>query len=290
MAFSKHKYSGVRVGKWKRYKQTITGKSRVRTRMSGAAKETLAHSLTYKIRKTVNAMAETKEVMLNLLTNGQLTHNTIHNIYNNAFYTKLGVAGEQLTSSAAGSRVGKKAYIKGISVSLHIENQQYHPDCKFCLMLIRNKVSKDTPITTPAQIFEGLSSTLFLDWVDTGKVNILFRKYICVKAPNVGTTLTAGAAGVFDHGEVEGVLPDLYEGINMVSTNPRYLSKFYVPINKDVMYNDYDGTVGTVETIPASYLYQWVIYGYDNSTTPSGSTTWPLAHMTMTTKLKFKDI
>lgn len=287
MAFAKRKYSGRPVGRWKKYKQTVTGKSRIRSRMGGSVRYSRTRALNYKIRKAVNNMAETKEVMLTLATNVLIPHNQVVNLYNNAFYSKLGSAGEQFQIAGSGSRVGKKAYIKGISVALHIENQQYRPEVKYCLMLIRNKAAKDVPLTTKSQIFEDINTTIPLDYIDTGKVDVMFCKYFNVKQSNVGTTLTAGPAGVFDHGEVEGILPDLYEGINTVSTNPRWMGKFYVPINKDVMYNDFAG--GSSE-IPATYRYQWVIYGYDNRTSTTGSTTWPIGHVNMTTKLKFKDL
>lgn len=264
-------------------------KSRVYRPMS-SAKSYRKSRFKQAVMNVVNRSAETKCCMLTLLSNGQLTHNTVHNIYNNAFYTKVGVAGEMVTSTPQGTRIGKKAFIKGISVALHIENQQYRPEVKYQLMLIRNKISKDATISAKDDIYEGLNSTIFLDWVDSDKVDIMFTKNITVKQSNVGTTLTAGPAGVFDHGEVEGILPDLYEGINTVSTNPRYMGKFYVPINSTVVYKDYNGTTGTDETIPASYRYQWVIHGYDNRTTATGSTTWPIGHVNMTTKIFFTDV
>lgn len=241
------------------------------------------------VMNVVNRNAETKEVMLALQTNLMITHNSVHNIYPNAFYSKVGTAGEQLTSSASGSRVGKKSFIKGISVALHIENQQYRPHCKYQLMLVRNKVNKDATISAKSDMYEGLNSTIFLDWLDSDKVDVLFMKNFTVRAPNVGTTESAGPAGVFDHGEVEGILPDLYEGINTVSTNPRWMGKFYVPINKNVMYKDF--IAGTSDSeVPISYRYQWVIHGYDNRTTATGSTTWPIGHVNMTTKMKFTDV
>lgn len=241
------------------------------------------------VMRAVNRNAETKEVLMNVATNAVVLHNTILNLDHNAFYCNIGSSGEMIGSGSVGARTGKKLFCKGISVSLHIENQQYRPFVRYSLLLVRAKPNADNILDIKSKLFEGLNTTIPLDYIDTSKVDIIYQKNFNVKAPNVGTTESAGPAGVFDHGEVEGILPDLYEGINTVSTNPRFMGKFYVPINKTIMYRDYaDGA--NAQTIPSSYRYQWVIYAYDNRTTTTGDSTWPVGHVNMTTKMKFTDV
>lgn len=242
------------------------------------------------VMKVVNTSAETKEVMLQIANNVPVLHNSVLNINNNAFLCDIGVHGQNHNSGSTKiQRIGNKCFVKGIKVSLHIEAQQYRPDTQYMLYLIRNKFNPAGILDTKAEIFEGVSDTIPLDYIDTDKVDIIYSKKFKVKMANMGSTRLAGPAGVFDTSAV--VITDPlapYEGIDTIVTNPRWMGKFYVPINKTIMYGDSDDAV--LRQIPASYRYQWVLTGYDNFSTTTGTTTWPLAHVSMTTVMKFTDV
>lgn len=245
-----------------------------------------------KVMNVVNRKAEVKEVMLNVCTNTPVLHNDVLNLMDNAFYSNVGVIGEQIGIGSNGARTGKKLYAKGINVALHIENQQYRPEVKYTLYLVRNKRNIDLKLTAKGQIWEGVNTTIPLDYIDTSKVDIMFQKNITVRQSNVGTTNTAGGAGVFDTSKVvvgADPLPFVYEGIDSVVTNARYMGKFYIPINKTILYRDYfEGD--NAQTVPVASRFQWVLTGYDNRSTTTGDTTWPLGHVNMTTKFKFTDV
>lgn len=246
-----------------------------------------------KVMNVVNKSAETKEVMSNIATNLMITHNTVTNLNSNALTCQLGVFGETLTgvSGYSGCRIGNRIFVKGIQVAMHIENQQYRPNVMYQLYLIRNKHNRDLTISNKSQMFEGLNTTIPLDYIDTAQVDILFSKKFKVKQDGMGTTLEPGGAGVFDTSKVVvggDPLPFVYEGIDTVVTNGRWMGKFYVPINKSILYQDAEDT--NARQVPSTYRYQWVIYGYDNRSTTTGDTTWPIGHVNMTTKMKFTDV
>lgn len=238
------------------------------------------------IKRGVLAMAETKEVLLTICTNQVVNHNSVVNLYNNAFLSTVGSQGEQEQAGGSGCRIGTKIFIKGINVALHIEGQQYRPRTHWKLFLVRNRLV-ETDITTKDQIYEGTNTNIMLDWIDPKKVDIIYSKCFVVTMPNVGTSLPANTGagvlpdpvGVFDHESSSGA-------IWTVSTNPSWRGKFYVPINMNITYTD-------LTQVPARMRYQWVIQAYDNYGAPSSGsfwTTYPVGHVSMQTKMKFKDI
>lgn len=246
-----------------------------------------------KVMNVVNKSAETKEVMSNICTNLMITHNTVTNLNSNALTCQVGVFGETITGHGgySGCRIGNRIFVKGIQVAMHIENQQYRPNVMYMLYLIRNKANRDLTISNKSQMFEGLNTTIPLDYIDTAQVDILFSKKFKVKQDGMGTSLPAGAAGVFDTSEVIFPVVDPlapYEGIDTVVTNGRYMGKFYVPINKSIQYQDAEDV--NAREVPSTYRYQWVIWAYDNRSTPTGNVTWPIGHVNMTTKMKFTDV
>lgn len=239
------------------------------------------------VMSVVNRNAEVKTQMRQLCNNLPLTHNYVHNIDDNAFYTQLGARGEAMNLDG-GVRVGKTVYVKGIKVSLNLESQQYRPGVQYWLYLVRAKGNQDKVIDVPNEMYEGLSTTLPCDYIDTEKVDVLFCKKFKPYMPNVGSTLTASSNGGFNTAQTEGAPPDLYEGIYTQVTNPQIIKKFYVPLNRTIMYRDGDDV--NERSIPASFRYQWVMMTYDNFSTTTNDTTYPTGHITMTTKLNFTDV
>lgn len=217
--------------------------------------------------------------------NTTVWHNTVQMLDNNAFYSARGTESEMFESAQEGCRIGKVIYITRLRVALHIEAQQYRPLTHYWLYLVRNKINKDANIDTKSEMFEGRSSTIPLDWIDTGRVDILFSKKFTVRMPNSGTSLgmLQDATGVGKNGFA--YKTDAGEDYE-VFTNPQIITKFNVPINMKIMYAD-------ESVVPATMRYQWVLCAYDNFTTFTGvpgSGGWPVGHISMTTVMQFKDV
>lgn len=237
------------------------------------------------IRSVVNRMSETKETLLEVAKNALLAHNTVTNLSANALYTQVGMAGQDVNAiDTAGARIGQRIYAKGLKCALMIENQQYRPQVTYWLYLLRAKEGNPaTAINAADDIFEGRSTTIPMDYVDTQKVSILYCKKITVKMPNSGTTLAGDATvtGAF-YEESGGAM------YSMV-TNPQKIVKFYVPINRTIQYPDADSSADRTKPLNAN-LYQWVIVPYCNYAATTGSTVYPAGHVSLTTKFVYKDI
>lgn len=269
-------------------KKSYKRKSAYRPRRTIKKKSTNAN-FKRAVMSVINKNAETKTVLSSIVNNFQLEHNSVINLSTNAFQSDLGAAGEGIDVTTK-SRIGKDIYIKGIKVSMNLESSQYRPKVTYWLYLIRNKLLPDDTINTKDQMFEGVSTTIPCDYINTDLVDIMYCKKFTLKMPNMGTTLTAGAAGTFDTAQTEGVLPDLYEGIYSQVTNPQYVGKFYVPINKKITFRDNNGPYAAPTLPQPQQRYQWVIIPYDNFSTTTGSVTWPAGHVTMTTQMLFTDV
>lgn len=245
------------------------------------------------VKSVILRTMETKEVFRQLAVNTSVRHNVLLNIDDNAFYTLLGTRGEDMVNTtASGTRIGKEIFVKGIKVALMIESMQMRPQVTYWLYLIKNIKNPDTGITSKSDIFEGRSTTIPLDYLDTDKCHVLFCKKITLRMANAGTTKdmpTQGYALQDESGPGDG-MGSTYVGVDKSTiTNPKKIEKFYVPINKKFTYrDDADGQ----STLPVSYQrYQWVMVAYDNYSTDSSVGTTPDAgHVHMTTILKYKDI
>lgn len=243
---------------------------------------------TVALKRGLMGLAETKEVLINVATNVVVNRNSITNLNNNAFDSSQGVGSEQMGTGGTGSRIGQRIFVKGFHVALHIEAQQYRPKTHWKLFLVRDKAVMDNTISTSGQMYEGHNTNIMLDWLDTSKCDILWSKNFTLRMPNVGTSLTANTGagvppdppGTFDHESSTG-------SIWTVGTNPSFRGKFYVPVNMNINYRD------SGSNIPSVMRYQWVMQAYDNYAMPSSGALWtayPVGHVSMTTKMKFKDI
>lgn len=276
MAYKRKRKSTKTSKGWKKFKRNIP---RPTKRRRVFAKRVMA---------VVNRRAETKKQMLNITSNYTIDHNVLHNLLSNVFITKVGTAGDNIGVGAGGNcRIGNKIFVKGIKVSINLEAQQYRPYTTYVLYLVRNKTDPSQHIDNKDEMFEGVSTTIPCDYVDPTKVHVLFQKRFTLKAPNTGTTvaMSTSADGVLFNGGAYKISGDEdYE----VFTNPRYCGKFYVPINKQIKYLDYnDDAAGLTES---AYRYQWVITGYNNFSTKTGDNNYPLAHITMTQQVLFTDV
>lgn len=232
------------------------------------------------VMSVVNRKAEVKEAYRQIAVNVALDHNQINNLDSNVFYMTQGANGEHLSSS--GIRIGQKIFVKGIKVSLMIESMQMRPQVTYWLYLIRRKDTADNAITTKADMFEGLSTTIPMDYIDQDRVHVLFCKKLVLKMPNNGTLKDMQAP----QGWANEAEPD---GISKATiTNPQRIVKFYVALNKTINFLDIQDVTGRPI---AAHHYQWVMTSYDNYTTNAGGVgATPTGHVHMTQKIRFTDV
>lgn len=233
------------------------------------------------VMRAVNRNAEVKEVMRDIANNNTLQHNRLTNLNNNVFYSDIGVNGGNPDDYA--QRIGNKIFCKGIKIAIMIENQQYRPQCNYWLYCVRLKSGRmDDTINAQSDMFEGISTTVPMDYLDTAKCDVLWAKKFTVRAPNAGTSLPMG-------GTVDGAANAESAGADYtVYTNGQKIIKTYMPVNKTILYRDTADAIA--RRIPASFRYQWVMVAYDNFSTTTGGTTYPVGHVTITTIMKFTDV
>lgn len=296
---AKRKYSGSYGSRKKSRtssKKKMTGKS-----LKKAAKNKRS-VFARSVMRVVNNQAEQKELFVNVVSNQEIWHNHVQNLYDNVFKMAQGVNDDQIMtsqSSTALSRIGGKIYVKGIKVAMNLESQQYRPSVKYTLFLIRKKVLPQTAITTKDDMYEGTSTTIPCDYIDKQKCHILFAKSFYPKMPNMGTSLAMkqSADGSSENGFAYTTQTAITGTENyQIVTNPQIQKKFYVPINKHIQYQDGHEGGGSAQ-IPIDPLrYQWVIVAYDNFTTHTGpptlagATGWPVGHITLSQKLIYTDV
>jgi len=275
----------AKTGGWKKFKKNIPR----------PAKKAAPKKFAKRVMAVVNRKAEVKKQMIQLVANQVVYHNNILNITSNAFRTQIGASGDQI-GFGAGIRVGNEIFVKGLRISLILEAQQYRPQTKWMLMLIRSKQQPEDIINSKAQIYEGVSTSIPCDFVDPTKVDILFKKSFTLRMPNSGTSeaMEVSAPGTGPNGFAYeyGTGPLGADVSYHCFTNPRYNGTFYVPINKKIKYQDF-GDVAALSLPTATQHYQWVLTAYDNFTTFTGPPAvggWPLGNMTMSQQMLFTDV
>lgn len=248
------------------------------------------------VMNVVKRRAETKEVMLHICNNQTVQHNTVTNLYANAFYSKIGTTAEQVLLAGAGNRIGSKLFCKGLKVSLMIEAQQYRPQTQWWFYLIKYKSDPTNLIDTKPKMFEGVSTTIPCDYLDTDQVHVLACKKFVLRMPNAGTANTLNTAVATNPEDGPDGTYWQVDGANSnetLFTTPQKLTKFYIPVNKTINYQDW---TGGDPTVPSSFRYQWVCIAYDNFGTLTGGgslpahANYPVGHVTMTTKMVFTDV
>lgn len=236
-----------------------------------------------RVMAVVNRKAETKCVMITVADDAVLKHNTATMLQSNALECTIGTRGELSIGNNAGTRIGDSMYCKGIKCRIMIESQQYRPKATYWLYLVRNKVNGDQPAV---DLFEGGAPNMAMEWIDTNKVDIKFCKKFTLTMPNIGTTEPMGHT-------VDGLADITSEGVESEETysgvtNPQVITKFYVPFNKRIQYRDHDDASASYPV--QGMRYQWVMVTYNNATTTVGGSTYPVGHVTMTTKMLFTDV
>lgn len=241
-----------------------------------------------RVMSVVNRRSEVKECFREIAVNKVLTHNNVVNVTDNAFLTRLGTAGEDMEPGSGGARIGNEIFCKGIKVAINIEALQKRPQTSYWLYLVRHKLLPDTAIGASTQMFEGRSTTIPMDYIDTSKVDVIFCKKFVLRMPNQGTSLSQPATNPpgFVALAESGGTPE-YKG---VVTNPQHMSKFYVSVNKKLTFRDYDNNNGAHNIPNPGQRYQWVCIPYDNYVTPSSGSDSQIGSLHMTTVMKYTDV
>eukprot|EP00961_Rhodomonas_salina_P129142 1739777-Rhodomonas_salina.1 len=136
----------------------------------------------------VNRKAEVKSVMKNC-TGGsgaqqQLYHNNVTQVQFNALEQVIGNRGETVPTSTGGNRVGKRIFLKGLKCAINLESIQKRPQVTYWLALMHNKKNPYANISSKGDIFEGINSTIPMDYIDTDKVDVKFMKKFVLRMPN----------------------------------------------------------------------------------------------------------
>eukprot|EP00961_Rhodomonas_salina_P268358 3626469-Rhodomonas_salina.1 len=189
-----------------------------------------------KVMNIVNRRAEVKSVMKNC-TGGsgaqtQLNHNNVTLLQFNALEQSIGIRGEVVPSSTGGNRIGKKIFLKGMKCAINLESIQKRPQVTYWLALMRNKKDPYSNIDTKGDIFEGINSTIPMDYIDTDKVEVKFMKKFVLRMPNAGTSSSMAAPGFAPTWDNNGD-PQM----KFTVTNPQRIEKFWVPLLARVHYS-----------------------------------------------------
>lgn len=288
MPLGKRKYGAYgskymsRSGRRKRSNSSMRFKTRARA--------PLRAKFARRVMRIVNRRAETKKVFKNC-TGGsggqtQLNHNNVTLLQFNALQTDLGSRGEDINGgTAGGSRIGKKIYLKGISCAINLESIQKRPHVTYWLALMRNKKDPYANISTKGDIFEGLNSTIPMDYIDTDKVDVKFMKKFVLRMPNSGTSSSMAAPG-FAPTWVNDGDPQM----KFTVTNPQKIAKFWVPFNRTIEFNDWDPSATEGKRPQPKDMYQWVMWSYDTHATPDTGADSETGRIELTTVMKFTDV
>ena len=244
-----------------------------------------------RVMSVVNRKAETKKIFKNC-TGGsgsqtQLNHNNVTLIQFNALQSVIGVRGEAMDTGSGGmaTRVGKKIFLKGLSCAINLESIQKRPSVTYWLALMRNKKDPYSNLDTKGDIFEGLNSTIPMDYIDTDKVEVKFMKKMTLRMPNAGTSSSMAASGFAPTWDNDGDPVGKF-----VVTNPQKIMKFWVPFNKTIEYNDYDPDANAGQRPHPKDMWQWVAWSYDTHGTPDTGADSETGRLELSTVMKFTDV
>jgi hypothetical protein len=195
-----------------------------------------------------------------------LEHNELRAIHNNLFNTSQGTGHDQ--------RVGDRVYAKALTVKMYFENQQYRPRADYLVMVIRNKNSPSSNITSGENIFEGVSSSKNIDFIDYNKYDILYSKRITVS--NAGSY--PGSAAAMNNGSVDGTVTGAADHL----VNAARYHTFKIKLGKSMAYLD-----GSTEPSFQRYALACIPYANYSSSTSGG--TYPVGHVSAVFTFSFKD-
>jgi len=250
----------------------------------------------------VNRKAETKCVFREEAKDVPMYHNFVTLLTNNPLYSYLGVRGEDI-STTAGNRIGSQIFAKGLKIAIMFENLPKRPNVTYTVALMRNLKDGqvilgniDTTLQTKNQIFEGRSTIIPMDYIDTSKVQVKWYKTFRVVQRGIGSTITADGEGKVQM-EEDGPDDDTgtaeYAGESKAVITPaRTIRKFYIPFNKTITYPDLDDGDAESKKPLRPNQWQFVCWAYDNSYTPASvkAADNEVGKVYMTSKFYFTDV
>lgn len=243
--------------------------SRKRVRRSKRTFRLRRRGLARTIKRVLLRNAETK-FRFNSASNVTLEHNEVRVIANNILYLQQGDAHDQ--------RSGDKVFAKHVKFKLYFENQQYRPRVSYTVLVLRNKTNASADIVNGENIFEGVTSTKSLDFIDYNKYDVIYRKSVTVS--NAGSYPgEPGAMG--SSGGVDGAVASAPNFTNLVTNANKYKS-FTVRLNKNITYQD-------GSTNPSTQRYALAIIPYINNTSITSGALHPAGHVSMVYRYVFKD-
>lgn len=220
------------------------------------------------IRSTMLKMAENKHIYAQDCLNLTLVHNQLKVIRNNIFATVQGTDTNQ--------RSGDKIFARYIQFKMYFENQQYRPKASYLVLVLRNKNNPSANIADNEDIYETVSTSKNLDYIDYNKYQILYSKRVNVS--DAGSY--AGTSGTMSTGNpaIDGVAE--YGAAKM--SNPARYHTFKVYLNKTLEYLDGSNT-------PSTQKYAIAVIPYATFSTTTGGTVYPVGHVSCVSKFYFKD-
>lgn len=220
-------------------------------------------------RQVLNAH-ETQHKDSQLCSNLTCLHNQLTMINNDLLDITQG--------DGVSSRMGDRVYIRGIKLKMYIENQQYRPFARYCIVMFRDKVNPHLNHATGDNLMEGVTTNTNLDFFDFNRYEFKFIKRVNVTMPNAGTSNALG-------GTVDGVADAESAGADdSVYGNPSKYVNIWVPFNYNVLYQD--GPTSPVST----QVWQLGVYTYGSFGSTTAGATYPIGHISVVKKLYFKEL
>ncbi|AXH74905.1 MAG: putative capsid protein [Cressdnaviricota sp.] len=254
MALGKRKYSsmsrGSRGGRMSsKYKTSGFRKYGKKLRSLGGYKASAIGARVARIERTI----ETKEgSRIFSGTNLAIQHNNILLLTSSLLFTTNGT--NDPMGSAEGQRVGDRITLKGVAVSLFLQNQAQRPKVFYRVMVI--KCAKgDTP--TRATLFKGIVGNKMIDQMNTERYTIVQQKVF---------TITAQGAMAWTSANVPAGYPLTINGADAIGGVGTKICKMWIPGSKlarngVVQYENASGQ-------PKFFDYHLAILAYDWFGTP----------------------
>lgn len=216
--------------------------------------------------------SETKHLHEQWFSNKEVFHNQYYKLKDDLL---SGIS----VGDRAFERIGDKIHLKGISVKMNIENEEFRPYVRYMFIVFRDRWNHDhTQPDAANDIWEGTSTSKNLDWLNTNRFEFKMIKYVNVTAYNSGT-----AAGVNSVTQPIGGTYKIEAGEDYeIFTNPSKYVNFYLKFNKNITYDDNS-------TNAMRNKWQFGVVPYVNYATNTSSAT-KVGNMTGVAKLYWKDM
>lgn len=225
-----------------------------------------ARGLKRAIKRTMLSLAESKHIFANDAQNLTLLHNQLHVIRNNIFAT---VQGTDHTN-----RIGDKIFAKYIRFKMYFENQQYRPFATYTVLVLRNKNDASANIVDGENIYEGVTTSKNIDYIDYNKYEVLYSKRIVVNSrTGPGTNDAMGSGGIDGAAWINDQM--------WVGQASRHHT-FKVRLNKTIQYLDGTNT-------PSTQKFAIAVIPYSSYTTTTAGSTYPVGHVSVASCFVFKD-